>query len=70
MAFLGHIIYSEAVEVDLRKTELVKNFPKPFTPTNSRNFLGIVGYYRRFVDEFASLASPLTTLTQTIMKFV
>ena len=54
--FLGHIISSEGVEVDPRKTEAVKN-------------VGLEGYYRRFVDGFASIASPLTTLTQKSKKF-
>ena len=61
--FLGHIISSEGVEVDPRNTEAVKNWPRPLSPINIRNFLGLVGYYRLCVDSFASIASPLTTLT-------
>ena len=67
MAFLGHIISSEGVEVDPRKTEVVKNCHRPITPTDIRCFLGLDGYYRRFVDAFASIVSPLTTLTQKNM---
>ena len=40
----------QGVEVDLKKTEAVKNWTKPLTPTNIRGFLGLVGYYRRFVE--------------------
>ena len=69
MAFLGHIISSEGVEVDPRKTEAVKNWSRPLTPTVIKSFLGVAGYYRRFVDGFASISSPLTTLTQKGMKF-
>ena len=69
MAFLGHFISSKGVEVDQRKTEAVKNWPRPLNPTDIRSFLGLAGYYRRFVDGFASIASPLTTLTQKSKMF-
>ena len=64
LAFLGHIISSEGIEVDPKKIKAFKNFPRPLTLTNIRIFLGLAGYYRRFVHGFASIASPLTTLTQ------
>ena len=60
VTFLGHIISSKGVEVDPRKTEAVKNWPRSMTPTNIKCFLGLVGYYRRFEDGFASIAYPLT----------
>ena len=60
---------SEGVEVDPRKTEAVKNWPKPLTPTDIRSFLGLAGYCPRFLDNFASISSPLTTLTQKSKKF-
>ena len=60
--FLGHIISSEGVEVDPWKMEAMKTWPRSLTPTNIRSFLGLAGYYQRFVDGFASIASPLTTL--------
>ena len=63
LTFLGHIFSSEGVEVDPRKIEAVKNYPRPLTLTDIRSFLGLAGYYRRFVDGFASISSPLTTLT-------
>ena len=62
--FLGHIISCEGIEFDLKKTKAVKNRPTPLTPTNIRTFLGLAGNYRRFVDGFSSISSPLTTLTQ------
>ena len=58
VAFLGHIISREGVEVDPRKIDAVKNYPRPLTLTDIRSFLGLAGYYRRFVDGFASIASP------------
>ena len=66
--FLGHIISSEGVEVDSRKTEAVKNRLRPLTPTDIRSSLGHEGYYRRFMNGFASITSPLTNLTQKGMK--
>ena len=69
VTFLGQIISSEGVEVDPRKMEVVKNWPRPLTPTNIRSFLGLAGYYRRFFYSFTSIGSPLTTLTQKIKKF-
>ena len=56
MEFFGHVISSEGVEIDPKKTEAVRSM-------DIRSFLGLVGYYRRFVDVFASIASSLTTLT-------
>ena len=69
VAFLGHIILSEEVEVDPREMEAVKIRPTPLTPTDNRSFLDLAGYYQRFVDGFEVIASPLTTLTQNSKKF-
>ena len=64
MTFLGHIISNEGVEI-----EVVKNWPRPLTPRDTKSFLSLEGYYWRFVDVFASIGSPLTTLTQKGKKF-
>ena len=68
-AFRGHIFSTERVEVDPRKIEAVKNCPKTLTQTDISIFLGLTRYYRQFVDGFASIPSPLTTLTQKSVKF-
>ena len=48
----------------------MKQWPRPtFTATDIRSFLGLAGYYRRFVEGFSSIASPLTRLTQKMVKF-
>ncbi|XP_070018243.1 uncharacterized protein [Nicotiana sylvestris] len=68
-AFLGHVISREGIMVDPQNIAAVKNWPKPTTPTKIHSFLGLVGYYRRFVEGFSTLASPLTKLTQKAVKF-
>ena len=47
ISFLGHIISGDGVEVDSKKTDAVRNWPTPLTPTDIRSFLGLGGYYRR-----------------------
>ena len=66
--FLSHIISSKGVEVDPRKTKAVKHRPRPLTRTDIRSLLGLAGYYRRFMDCFESIASPLTTLNHNCKK--
>ncbi|XP_027770687.1 uncharacterized protein LOC114076142 [Solanum pennellii] len=62
-------VLPEGVEVDLRKIEAVKNLPKPLTPSDILSLLGLDGYYRRFVEGFSSIASPLTDLIKKKAKF-
>ena len=66
--FLGHVVSSERIKVDPQKISAVKNWPRPTTPTEICNFLGLAGYYRKFVEGFFTLASPLTKLTQKAIK--
>ncbi|XP_070032356.1 uncharacterized protein [Nicotiana tomentosiformis] len=69
VAFLGHIISGEGIRVDTQKIEALKMWPRPMTPTEVRSFLGLAGYYRRFVEGFSSLSAPLTKLTYKGAKF-
>ena len=69
VAFIGHIISSEGVEVDPMKTKLVKSQPRPLSPTDIRSFLELDGYYGSFFEGFSSITSPLTTLTHKKSKF-
>ncbi|KAH0650386.1 hypothetical protein KY284_030298 [Solanum tuberosum] len=70
VAFLGHIVSSKGTEVDPNKTDTVKSWPSPLTPSDIRSFLGLSSYYKRFVEGFSSIASPLSALTQKKAKFI
>ncbi|GJZ00008.1 putative reverse transcriptase domain-containing protein [Tanacetum coccineum] len=67
--FLGHMINSDGIHVDLAKIDLIKDWALPKTPTEIRQFLGLAGYYRRFIEGFSKIAKPMTKLTQKSMKF-
>ncbi|KAH0729478.1 hypothetical protein KY289_000666 [Solanum tuberosum] len=59
----------EGIRVDSQKIEVVKQWSRPTSPIDIRRFLGLAGYYRRFMEGFSSIASPLTRLTQKMVKF-
>ena len=69
VAFLGRIVSFNGIRVDPQKVEAVKNLSRPISPSDIRSFLGLAGYYRRFVEGFSSIAVPLTWLTQKKVKF-
>lgn len=60
--YLGHTISSNGVEMDKAKVQAVLDWPSPQTITQLRVFLGLTGYYRRFIKSYAQLAFPLTNL--------
>ncbi|GJS57744.1 putative reverse transcriptase domain-containing protein [Tanacetum coccineum] len=66
--FLRHLIDSQGLHVDPAKIEAVKNWTSPTTPTEIRQFLGLAGYYRRFIKDFSKIAKTLTELTQKNKK--
>ncbi|GJY59669.1 putative reverse transcriptase domain-containing protein, partial [Tanacetum coccineum] len=68
--FLGHLIDSQGLHVDPAKIEAVKNWTSPTTPTEIRQFLGLAGYYRRFIKDFSKIAKSLTELTQKNKKYI
>ncbi|GKB92343.1 putative reverse transcriptase domain-containing protein [Tanacetum coccineum] len=68
--FLGHLIHSQGLHGDPAKIEAVKNWASPITPTEICQFLGLAGYYRRFIKDFLKIAKSLTELTQKNKKYI
>ncbi|XP_061999060.1 uncharacterized protein LOC133716364 [Rosa rugosa] len=68
--FLGHVVSKDGVSVDPSKVEAVMNWGQHTTVTEVLSFLGLVGYYWRFIEGFASIASALTKLTRKDVQFV
>jgi len=67
--FLGHVISTQGISVDPTKIETVVKWEKPQTVTEVRSFMGLVGYYKQFVEGFSKLLSPLTQLTRKDQPF-
>ena len=70
VSFLGHIISGEGISPDPTKIQAIVDWKRPTTVTEIRSFLGLAGYYRRFIEGFAQLAAPLTQLTRKGTKFI
>ncbi|GKA98764.1 putative reverse transcriptase domain-containing protein, partial [Tanacetum coccineum] len=67
--FLSHVINSKGIHVDPAKIESIKDWASPKSPTEIRQFLGLAGYYRRFIEGFSKIAKSMTKLTQKKVKF-
>ena len=67
--YLGHVISRDGISPDPEKVEKVKNYPIPGTPTELRQFMDLASYYRRFVQGFSKIASPLYALTAKDVVF-
>ncbi|GJS09011.1 reverse transcriptase domain-containing protein [Tanacetum coccineum] len=67
--FLRHVVNHDGIHVDPSKIEAVKSWKAPTTPSEVRSFLGLAGYYRRFIENFSKIAKPLTSLTQKNQKY-
>jgi len=70
VVFLGHVISAEGIFVDPIKVEAVLKLQRPTNVIEIRSFLGLAGYYRRFIEGFSTIASPLTKLTRKEVRFV
>ncbi|WMV54222.1 hypothetical protein MTR67_047607, partial [Solanum verrucosum] len=78
-AFLGHVVSGDGIKVDPKKTDVIRNWPRPLTPSDIRSFLSLAGYYRRFTDEcersFQTLkdklvSAPILSLPDGLEGFV
>ena len=69
LQYLGHIISGKGIEPVPEKLESIKKMPAPTTPKEVKQFLGLIGYYRKFVPQFADIARPLTSLTKKDIEF-
>ena len=67
--YLGHIISEEGIYVDPKKIEAIMNWHNPRNVTDVRSFMGLTGYYRRFIEGFSKVAHAITSLQKKGMKF-
>ena len=67
--FLGHVVSASGVSVDPEKVEVVMSWERPKSVFEIRSFLGLAGYYRRFIEDFSIIAAPMTRLTRKEVKF-
>ena len=59
VGFIGHVVFADGIYVDSQKVEAVANWEQPTTVTEVRSFLGLAGYYHRFIEGFSKIAEPL-----------
>ena len=69
MPFLGHIISSGGISVDPAKVKEIMEWRVPTTVTEIRSFLGLAGYYRRFIEGFSKIVKPMTSLLEKGREF-
>lgn len=64
LEYLGHIVDVGGIRADPAKLQVIQDWPRPQTVSELQSFLGLAGYYRKFVQHFSRLAAPLTLLLQ------
>ena len=68
--YVGHIISEAGIAVDPKKIQAIKDWPTPTSVTNIRSFLGLAGYYRKFIENLSRIACPMTSLQKKANKFL
>ncbi|XP_072766280.1 uncharacterized protein [Anoplolepis gracilipes] len=68
--YLGHIISENGISPDLSKLTAIKKFPTPKRMMDVQSFIGLAGYYRRYIVDFSKIARPLAKLTKKTKKFL
>lgn len=69
VAYLGHVITDNGVSPNPDKVKAISQFPTPKTPKDVKSFLGLAGYYRRFIENFSHITKPLTSLLKKDVNF-
>ena len=67
--FLGHVVSASSMSVDPEKVEVMMSWERPKSVFKIHSFLGLAGYYKRFIEDFSRLAAPMTRLTRKEVKF-
>src|SRR5436190_16279062 len=62
--YLGHIISENGIQPDPSKLKAIREFPTPTKVKDVQSFIGLAGYYRKFIEDFSKIAKPLTKLTK------
>ncbi|KAH9296474.1 hypothetical protein KI387_040062, partial [Taxus chinensis] len=68
--YLGHIIFGEGIAVNPSKIRAIMDWPAPTIVIEVRSFMGLAGYYQRFVQDFSQILHPITSLQRKGKKFV
>ena len=67
--YLSHIVSGDKIKPVLEKLSSIQRMPYPYTPKEVKQFLGLVGYYRKFISQYADIARPLNALTKKDTEF-
>ena len=70
ISFLGHVVLNRGIQVDPSKVAVIQDWKRPTNVREVKSFLGLAGYYRKFVQGFSKIALPMTKLLRKENKFI